>query len=333
LLPPGRQLAVASGTVTRQPTAIVCGGGGFIGGHLVAQLVEDGYHVRAVDLHESPYGPTAAHEYVVADLRDKDECRRALGDGANEVYQLGADMGGMEFISSAECDIMRNNILLNLNVLDTAAQAGVDRYFFSSSVCVYRDMALGEDVIDEEAAYPAQPDNEYGWEKLYAERAVQAYSRTYGFEARIARFENCYGPRGAWQGGREKAPAAICRKVAEASNPGAIEVFGGGKTYRSFVYVKDLVRGVRCLMDSGESRPTNIGCDESVSIAGLVEIVADIADKDISIIDVPGPLGVMSRNFSHERIQALGWKPEYTLRDGLEQTYPWILEQVNKVRR
>lgn len=315
-----------------QRTAIVCGGGGFIGGHLVAQLVEDGYYVRAIDRHESPYGSPAAHDYVIADLRDPDECRRVLDGGANELYQLGADMGGMEFISAAECDIMRNNIILNLNVLDAAARVGVDRYLFSSSVCVYRDMTIGEDVIDEDAAYPAAPDNEYGWEKLYAERAVQAYSRNYGFAARIARFENCYGPRGAWRGGREKAPAAICRKVAEATDPGSIEVFGGGKTHRSFVYVTDLVRAVRCLMDSDETRPTNIGCDESVSIAELVDIVASVAGKRITIADVPGPLGVMSRNFSHERIRALGWKPEYSLREGLDETYRWILKQVANVR-
>lgn len=316
-----------------QRTAIVCGGGGFIGGHLVAQLVEDGYRVRAVDRRESPYGSSPAHDYVIADLRDPDECRRAFEGGADEIYQLGADMGGMEFIASAECDIMRNNIAMNFNVIDAATQAGVDRYFFSSSVCVYRDMALGEDAIDEDAAYPAAPDNEYGWEKLYAERAVQAYSRQHGFAARIARFENCYGPRGAWRGGREKAPAALCRKIAEASDPGSIEVFGGGKTHRSFVYVKDLVRAVRCLMDSDEARPTNIGCDESVSIAELVELVAEVAGKRISIVDVPGPLGVMSRNFSHERIRALGWKPEYSLRDGLEETYPWIAEQVARAAK
>ena len=315
-----------------QRTAIVCGGGGFIGGHLVAQLVVEGYHVRAIDRHESPYGRPAAHDYVIADLRDPDECRRVLDGGANELYQLGADMGGMEFISAAECDIMRNNIILNLNVLDAAARVGVDRYFFSSSVCVYRDMTVGEDVIDEDAAYPAAPDNEYGWEKLYAERSVRAYGRNYGFDARIARFENCYGPRGAWRGGREKAPAAICRKVAEAPDPGSIEVFGGGRTHRSFVYVTDLVRAVRCLMDSDETRPTNIGCDESVAIAELVEMVASIARKRITIVDVPGPLGVMSRNFSHERIRALGWKPEYSLREGLEETYGWILEQVKNDR-
>jgi GDP-D-mannose 3',5'-epimerase len=311
-----------------QRTAIVCGAGGFIGGHLVHQLVSDGYHVRAVDQRPNPYQDIPAHEVVVADLRDPEACRRAIGDGADEVYQLAADMGGMEFISSAECDIMRNNVTLNLNVLDAAARAGVDKYFFSSSVCVYRDMAIGEATIDEDAAYPASPDNEYGWEKLYTERAVYAYARQHGFQPRVARFENCYGPYGTWRGGREKAPAAISRKVAEAADGGSIEVFGGGKTVRSFVYVEDLVRAVRALVDSDETRPTNIGVDESVSIAELVDLVADVAGKRIAITAVPGPLGVESRNFSHERIKALGWAPDHTLRAGLEATYSWIEQQV-----
>jgi nucleoside-diphosphate-sugar epimerase len=312
--------------------AIVCGGGGFIGGHLTAHLVEQGYHVRAVDQHPSPYGPSDAHEYVVVDLRDPNGCARAFEGGADEVYQLAADMGGMEFISAAEADIMRNNVLVNLRVLDAAVAAGVDRYFFSSSVCVYRDMEVGEARIDEDAAYPALPDNEYGWEKLYTERTVRAYARTHGFQARIARFENCYGPRGAWTGGREKAPAALCRKVAEARDGESIEVFGGGRTFRSFVYVEDLVRAVRMLVASDEDRPTNIGCDETVSIAELVKLIAGIAGKDITIRDVPGPLGVMSRNFSHDRITALGWTPGHTLRDGLAETYPWIARQVEEAQ-
>jgi nucleoside-diphosphate-sugar epimerase len=315
-----------------QRTAIVCGAGGFVGGHLVHQLVADGYEVRGIDQHLNPYGDVPAHEFVVADLRDPDACRRAFGDGANEVYQLAADMGGMEFISSAECDILRNNSTMNLNVLETAARAGVDKYFFSSSVCVYRDMAIGEDVLDEDAAYPANPDNEYGWEKLYSERAVYSYARRHGFEPRVARFENCYGPRGAWRGGREKAPAAICRKIAEATDGSSIEVFGGGKTVRTFVYVKDLVRAVRCLVDSDETRPTNIGTDDSISIAELVDLVADVASKRITITDVPGPLGVESRNFSHDRITALGWRPEHSLRDGLAETYAWIDKQLQHAR-
>lgn len=312
-----------------EPTAVVCGAGGLIGGHLVAQLVQDGYRVRAVDLHY-PWGEPEAHEVQTADLRDEADCRRVLAGGVDEVYQLAADMGGMDFISSQEAAIVRNNALINLTVLDTAARAGVDRYFFSSSVCIYRDMASGEQTIDEDAAYPAQPDNEYGWEKLYAERAVATYARTYGFKGRVARFENCYGPHGAWTGGREKAPAALCRKVAEAADGGSVEVYGGGTTERTFVYVTDLVRAVRTLMDSDESRPTNIGIDETVTIAELVQTIAAVAGKSIGITPVDGPLGVQSRNFSHQQIRALGWKAEHTLRSGIEETYPWVADQVGR---
>lgn len=291
-------------------------------------LIREGYRVTAVDQH-FPYGKPDC-ETVVADLRDEAQCRNVFVGGTPEVYQLAADMGGMEHISSHEAAIVRNNALINLNVLHTAAQAGVDRYFLSSSVCVYRDMQPGEDAIDEDAAYPALPDNEYGWEKLYAERAVETYARTYGFEGRIARFENCYGPHGAWQGGREKAPAALSRKIAQAPDGGGIDVFGGGITERTFVYVKDLVAAVRTLMDSDEDRPTNIGADETVTIADLVHLIADVAGKTITINPVDGPLGVASRNFSHRRLQALGWKPEHSLRQGLEETYPWIAAQVRR---
>lgn len=311
-----------------EKSAVVCGGGGFIGGHLVRHLIREGYQVTAVDEH-FPYGEPDC-ETVVADLRDEAQCQDVLAGGTDELYQLAADMGGMEHISSQEAAIVRNNALINLNVLHAAAQAGVDRYLLSSSVCIYRDMRPGEAMIDEDAAYPAQPDNEYGWEKLYAERALQTYARTYGFEARIARFENCYGPHGAWRGGREKAPAALSRKVAQAPDGGSIDVFGGGVTERSFVYVEDLVRGVTTLMGSDERRPTNIGADETITIADLVHLIADIAGKAISINPVEGPLGVASRNFSHRRIQALGWKAEHSLRQGLEETYPWIAAQVER---
>jgi GDP-D-mannose 3',5'-epimerase len=311
--------------------AVVCGAGGLIGGHLVAQLADDGHWVRAVDQHY-PWGRPPADELLTTDLRDPIAARRVVRGGVDDVYQLAADMGGMEFIHSAETDIIRNNALVNLNVLDAAARTGVDRYFFSSSVCVYRDMAIGEDTLNEDDAYPAQPDNEYGWEKLYAERAVYTYARRYGFAPRVARFENCYGPRGAWTGGREKSPAALCRKVAQAADGGAVEVFGGGRTVRSFIYVTDLVRAVRCLVDSDEDRPTNIGVDDTLTIAELVELIADVARKRVTIIDTPGPLGVTSRNFSHQRIQALGWKAEHTLRTGIEATYPWVKAQVEAGR-
>ena len=312
--------------------AVVCGAGGLVGGHLVAQLADDGYWVRAVDQHY-PWGHPPADDFLTTDLRAPAAARRALAGGADEVYQLAADMGGMEFIGSAETDIIRNNALINLNVLDAAAHVGVGRYFFSSSVCVYRDMAIGEDALDEDDAYLAQPDNEYGWEKLYAERAVYTYARRYGFEPRVARFENCYGPRGAWTGGREKAPAALCRKIARAADGERVEVFGGGRTVRSFVYVTDLVRAMRCLVDSDEHRPTNIGVDDTLTIADLVGMIADVAAKTITIAATPGPLGVTSRNFSHQRIQALGWKAEHTLRTGIEATYAWISAQVEAAGR
>jgi len=264
----------------------------------------------------------------VADLRDPDACAKAVLGGFDEIYQLSADMGGMEFISAAEAEIMRNNALINTHMVEAAAEAGVDRYFFSSSVCVYRDMAPGEAALTEDDCYPAQPDNEYGWEKIYAERMLAAQARTSGFTARIGRFENCYGPGSAWRGGREKAPAALSRKVAEAASGDAIEVFGGGTTIRTFIYVDDLVDAVLLLMRSDEARPTNIGNDEYVSIRELVETTARVAGKDLSITAVDGPLGVQSRHFSHERIRALGFEPRYTLADGMAETYPWVAAQV-----
>jgi len=207
--------------------ALVCGAGGFIGGHLVKKLKKEAYWVRSVDIKEHEFGPTAADEFLFLDLRDPENCRAALSledDRFDEVYQLAADMGGMGFIESAECEILHNNALINIHMTHRAATMGIPRYFFSSSVCVYRDMKPGEPEMKEEEAIPANPDNEYGWEKLYAERVAQAYGRRYGMQVRIARFQNCYGPEGSWTGGREKAPAAICRKVAEAEDGGTIEV-------------------------------------------------------------------------------------------------------------
>lgn len=307
---------------------LVAGAGGFIGGHLVSRLSAEGCWVRAVDRWPPEFREPPADEFLTLDLRDADACRQALDGGFDEVYQLAADMGGMEFIEAAECEIMRNSAAVNANMVEAAAGAGVGRYFLSSSVCVYRDMAPDEPVLSEDDAYPASPHNEYGWEKLYAERMVSAYARRHGFAARIGRFENCYGPYGTWRGGREKAPAAIARKVAEAADGDAIEVFGGGTTIRTFVYVDDLVDAVLLLTRSDEDRPANIGPDERVTIAELVDVVADTAGKRIEIRAVDGPLGVASRNFSHQRIRALGWIPRHDLRQGMAETYPWVAEQV-----
>jgi nucleoside-diphosphate-sugar epimerase len=242
-------------------------------------------------------------------------------------------MGGMGFIHSAECEIMRNNALININMAHAAANSRVKRYFFSSSVCVYRDMAPGEPELREEQAYPAQPDNEYGWEKLYAERVAMVNGRRHNMAVRIARFQNCYGPEGTWTGGREKAPAAICRKVAEAEDGGTIEVWGNGSAIRSYTYVDDMVDGIRRLIDSDLEGPTNIGLPEYVSVEQLVDTVAGVARKRVNTKYVQGPIGVQSRNFSNDKIYSTGWKPRFSLKDGIRLTYPWIERLVTAGRR
>ncbi len=311
--------------------AIVCGAGGFIGGHLVKKLKAEGYWVRGVDIKQHEFARSAADEFRVLDLREPENCRSALtlGDGTfDEVYQLAADMGGMGFIHSAECEIMHNSVLINVHMTHTAAELGVPRYFFSSSVCVYRDMQPGEPEMTEAQAVPANPDNEYGWEKLYSERMLQAYGRHHGMKVRIARFQNCFGPEGTWTGGREKAPAATCRKVAEVPDGGTIPVWGDGTAIRSYTYVNDMVDGIYRLMQSDLEGAVNIGSPEYVSVKELVDIVAAVAGKRINVEWVKGPVGVQSRNFSNERIYSLGWRARYSLRQGISETYPWIERQV-----
>lgn len=317
---------VKAGTVK----ALVCGAGGFIGGHLVRRLAAEGVWVRGVDQYGPRYGDIPADDYQILDLRDPEACRRAVEvpGGFDEVYQLAADMGGMGFIESSECAIMRNNVLINSSMLHAAAKGRVQRYFFSSSVCIYRDMVVGETALTEEDAYPAAPDNEYGWEKLYAERMARAYGRTYPLEVRIGRFQNCYGPMGAWNDGREKAPAAISRKVAEATPGGVVQVWGDGTAVRSFIYVADLVEAVLLLMRSDCNEIANIGHHQYVTVKELVNLVADVAGKTVQVEWIPGPVGVQSRNFSNDRIESLGWRPTHDLREGLERTYPWVEAQV-----
>jgi len=335
-------------------TALVCGAGGFIGGHLVKKLKREGYWVRGVDIKEHEFAPTAADEFLLLDLREPQNCRAALtlpcppspqgwgveGGAFDEVYQLAADMGGMGFIHSAESEIMHNSALINLHMTHAAATMGITRYFFSSSVCVYRDMQPGEPEMTEEQAIPANPDNEYGWEKLYAERVALAYGRRYGMAVRIARFQNCYGPEGTWTGGREKAPAAICRKVAEVEDGGTIPVWGDGTAVRSYTYVGDMVEGIYTLMQSDPSTssgqrlegPVNIGCPQYVTVQELVDTVAEVAGKRIHVRWVEGPVGVQSRNFSHARIYSLGWRAKVFLKEGIGYTYPWIEAQVRNHR-
>jgi len=315
--------------------ALVCGAGGFIGGHLVRKLKKQGYWVRGVDIKEHEFVQTQADEFRRLDLREEDDCQAALAlDGGtfDEVYQLAADMGGMGFIHSAECDIMHNSMLINVHMTHHAAKLNVPRYFFSSSVCVYRDMQPGEPEMTEAEAIPAHPDNEYGWEKLYSERMAMTYGRHSGMKVRIARFQNCYGPAGTWTGGREKAPAAICRKVAEVEDGGTIEVWGDGSAIRSYTYVDDMVEGIFLLMHSDLEGAVNIGNPQYVSVDDLVATVAHVAGKTIHTKHVDGPVGVQSRNFSNARIYSLGWKARFDLKSGIEQTYPWVEKQVQGSR-
>ncbi len=316
--------------------ALVCGAGGFIGSHLVTRLKKEGYWVRGADIKYPEFSETTADEFLKVDLRDLENCKNALSlennEKFDEVYQLAADMGGMGFIHSQECEIMHNNVLININMSKQAIEVfKIPRYFYSSSVCIYRDMKLGEPEMNEEQAYPAMPDNEYGWEKLYSERVAMAYGRRFGTQVRIARFQNTYGPLGTWEGGREKAPAAICRKVAEVQgNEGTIEVWGDGTAVRSYTFVTDLVDGIFRLMHSDLDMPVNIGCPQYVSVNELVETVAKAAGKKIEIKHIKGPVGVESRNFSNEKIYSTGWRSEFDLERGIRETYPWIEEQVRK---
>jgi len=241
-------------------------------------------------------------------------------------------MGGMGFIHSAEIEIMHNSALINIHMTHNAAEMNIPRYFFSSSVCVYRDMQPGEPEMSEAEAIPANPDNEYGWEKLYAERMAMAYERNRGMQVRIARFQNCYGPEGTWRGGREKAPAAICRKVAEIEDGGTIEVWGDGSAIRSYTYVDDMVEGIYMLMQSDLHGAVNIGSPQYVSVNELVEAVAEVAGKKVHVRHVAGPVGVHSRNFSNARIYSLGWQAQFSLLDGIACTYPWVEAQVQTFR-
>lgn len=316
--------------------ALVTGAGGFIGGHLVKKLKNEGYWVRGVDVKRNEFTHSQPDEFQLLDLRDEKNCQTALtleNGRFDEAYQLAADMGGLGFIHSAETQILHNNALINIHMTHTAAEMGIPKYFFSSSVCVYRDMMPGEAEMSEREAIPANPNNEYGWEKLYAERIALAYAQHSAMKVRIARFQNCYGPEGEWQGGREKAPAATCRKVAEVEDGGTIEVWGDGTAIRSYTYVDDMVQGIFTLMHSDLEGPVNIGCPQYVSVNELIETVCEIAGKKVYIKNIDGPVGVHSRNFSNARIYSLGWKSNYSLRDGIELTYPWVKTQVEKNRK
>jgi GDP-D-mannose 3',5'-epimerase len=316
--------------------ALVCGAGGFIASHLVKRLNKDGYWVRGVDIKRPEFSATMADDFRMLDLRIPENCAAAVvspeAGPFDEVYQLAADMGGMGFIQTAECEIMRNSALININMIHAAAAAGIKRYFFSSSACVYRDMGPDEPELTEEEAYPAMPDNEYGWEKLYAERMAMAYGRRFGMAVRIARFQNTYGPEGTWRGGREKAPAAMCRKVATAPEGGEVEVWGDGTAMRAYTYIDDLLDGIILLMRSELENGVNIGRREYVSVDELIRTVARAAGKRIVIKHVPGPVGVRARNFRNDRIASIGWTSRISLAEGIARTYSWIKSQVESNR-
>jgi len=312
---------------------LVNGAGGFIGGHLVTRLKREGHWVRAVDLKHHEFSEPPADEFVVADLRDQNVVRAAVKD-IDEVYQLAADMGGAGYLFTGEHDaaVLHNSATINLNTLEFGHQAGVNKFFYSSSACMYPEYNQTDPSnpkCSEDSAYPAAPDSEYGWEKLFSERLYLAYARNYGTQVRIARFHNIFGPEGTWTGGKEKSPAAMCRKVAEATDGGTIEVWGDGLQTRSFLYIDECIEGVRRLMDSDFTGPVNIGSEEMVTINGLAGIVMEIAGKKLAIRHIEGPLGVRGRNSDNRLIQnKLGWSPRFPLRDGLQKTYAWIAEQV-----
>jgi len=314
---------------------LVTGAGGFIGSHLIVKLKEQGYWVRGVDLKYPEFMETVANDFVIGDLRDQDICRDIVDRRFDEVYQFAADMGGAGFVFTGEndADIMHNSAMINLNMLETCYRRNIKRIFYSSSACIYpayNQMDPDNPKCSEDSAYPAQPDSEYGWEKLFSERLYLSYHRNYGMDVKIARYHNIYGPEGTWQGGREKAPAALCRKVAEAEEGETIEIWGDGKQTRSFLYINDCLEGTLNLMRSACTGPFNIGSEEMVTINQMVEMIIEISGKKLGIKHVPGPQGVRGRNSDNRLVrEKLGWDSTYKLRKGLEITYAWIKKQVD----
>ena len=316
--------------------ALVLGAGGFIGSHLVKRLKSEGFWVRGADLKLPRYGASEADEFLVCDLRDFDSVQKTLAGAFDEVYQLAADMGGAGFVFTGDNDaaIMHNSSQINLNVLEAARSEQIGRIFYSSSACMYPEHNQSDPDnprCSEDSAYPAAPDSEYGWEKLFSERLYFAYARNYGFQVRVARYHNVFGPEGSWSDGREKAPAALCRKIAAAHDGGEIEVWGDGLQTRSFLYIDECLEGTLRLMRSEFPGPVNIGSEEMVSINQFAEMIMAIAGKRVSLKHIEGPTGVRGRNSDNARIaERLGWAPSRPLREGLESTYRWIDTQVQQ---
>jgi len=318
---------------------LVCGAGGFIGNHLVRRLKDEGYWVRGVDLKYPEFSESAADDFVIGDLRDSSVWEAILDRPFDEIFQLAADMGGAGYIFTGDHDahVMHNSALINLNLLTLAQKRKVGKIFYSSSACIYPQHNQDDPEnpnCAEHTAYPADPDSEYGWEKLFSERMYFAFNRNHGLDVKVARFHNIFGPEGVWRGGRDKAPAAISRKIAEAKDGGEIEIWGDGNQTRSFLYIDECLDGMRLLVDHPSFRgPVNIGSEEMVSINQFVDLVSDVAGKKLKKKYIDGPLGVRGRNSDNELIQyQLGWAPSKPLRYGVEKTYKWIEEQVKKAR-
>lgn len=314
--------------------ALVLGAGGFIGNHLVKRLKSEGFWVRGVDLKHPEFGASPADEFHIGDLRHLSVCEAVLDQSFDHVYQLAADMGGAGYLFTGENDaqVMHNSALINLHIADLSVKRGVDRIFYSSSACMYPEynqMDPDNPKCTEASAYPAQPDSEYGWEKLFSERLYLSFHRNYGLKVRIARFHNVFGPLGTWEGGKEKAPAALCRKVAEAENGDFIEVWGDGLQTRSFLYIDECLDGVRRLMDSEFMGPVNIGSDAMISINGLAEMIIQISGKSLHLRHIEGPTGVRGRNSDNTLIRTvLDWAPQERLESGIAKTYAWINAQI-----
>jgi nucleoside-diphosphate-sugar epimerase len=318
--------------------AIVLGAGGFIGSHLVRRLKSEGFWVRGVDLKYPEFTPTAADEFIIGDLRDKTVVGDVIGHKADEVYQLAAEMGGAGFLFTGDndADVMHHSALINLHVLDQAVKSRIKKIFYASSACIYpkyNQADPGRPLCAESSAYPADPDSEYGWEKLFSERLYLAYSRNYQIDVRIARFHNVYGPEGAWRGGREKAPAAICRKVAAAAPGDRIEIWGDGRQTRSFLFIEDCLQGIRALMDSRFQGPVNIGSEEMTSIADFAAMIIRVSGKPLFVEQTPGPQGVRGRNSDNRLVyDKTGWMPRFSLEHGIRITYDWVAEQVSQTQ-
>lgn len=318
-----------------QKFALVLGAGGFIGSHLVKRLKSEQFWVRGVDLKRPEFSATTADEFCVGDLRDQNFCKTVVDRPFDEVYQLAADMGGAGYIFTGEhdADVMHNSATINLNVADLSQKMSVKRIFYSSSACIYPEHNQKDPDnpnCEESSAYPAAPDSEYGWEKLFSERLYLAYARNYGLQVRIARYHNIFGPEGTWDGGREKAPAALCRKIAQAMD-GKIEIWGNGKQTRSFLYIDECVEATLRLMRSDFSGPVNIGSEEMITINNLARMVMAIAHKELCISNIPGPIGVKGRNSDNRLIrEKIDWAPSEPLAKGMEKTYRWIEQQVRR---